>query len=83
VAEAIQQAIDGGMTIAEPDPAPPPTQDELDAAAAREYAKLIALRSMTPAQVVAWVAANVTNLAQAQDAIATLGVAVSVLSRRL
>jgi hypothetical protein len=38
---------------------------------------------MTPDQVVAWVAANVTNLAQAQDAIATLAVAVSVLSRRL
>jgi hypothetical protein len=33
--------------------------------------------------VTAWVAANVTNLAQAQDAIATLAVAVSVLARRL
>lgn len=54
-----------------------------DVAAAKNYAKLTALRNMTPAQVQSWVAANVTNLAQAQDAIATLAVAVSVLSRRL
>jgi hypothetical protein len=72
-----------GGTPAAADPPPPPSQDEIDAAAAREYAKLAALRGMTPAQVVAWVSANVTNLAQAQDAIATLAVAVSVLSRRL
>lgn len=64
--------------------APPPlTQDEQDAEAARNYAKLRALVAMTPAQVQTWVAANVTNLAQAQDAIATLAVAVSVLARRL
>ncbi len=61
----------------------PPTQDQLDAAAAKAYAKLAALMTMTPAQVQAWVAANVTNLAQAQDAIATLAIAVSVLARRL
>lgn len=64
--------------------APPvPTQDEQDAEAARSYAKLRALMQMTPAQVQAWVAANVTNLAQAQDAIATLAIAVSVLIRKL
>ena len=64
--------------------APPAlTQDQIDAAAARSYAKLTALRAMTPAQVQAWVAANVTNFAQAQDAIATLAVAVGVLARRL
>lgn len=61
----------------------PPSQEEQDANAARTYAKLAALRQMTPAQVQAWVAANVTNLAQAQDAIATLAIAVSILSRRL
>ena len=59
------------------------TQDDLDVAAARAYAKLNALKAMTPAQVQAWVAANVTNLAQAQDAIATLAVAVGILARRL
>lgn len=64
--------------------APPvPSQDQIDAAAARSYGKLAALSAMTPAQVQAWVAANVTNPAQAQDAIATLAVAVSVLARRL
>jgi hypothetical protein len=62
---------------------PAQSQDEIDAEAARSYAKLKALVAMTPAQVQAWVAANVTNLAQAQDAIATLAVAVSVLARRL
>jgi hypothetical protein len=54
-----------------------------DSAAANAYAKLVALKTMTPAQVQAWVAANVTNLVQAQDAIATLAIAVSILSRRL
>jgi acyl-CoA reductase-like NAD-dependent aldehyde dehydrogenase len=64
--------------------APPAlTQDQIDAAAAKSYAKLAALSAMTPAQVQAWVAANVTNLTQAQDAIATLAVAASVLVRRL
>lgn len=62
---------------------PPITQDQQDALDARQYAKLAALKAMTPAQVQAWVAANVTNLAQAQDAIATLAIAVSVLARQL
>lgn len=60
-----------------------PSKDQVDAAAAKQYAKLQALTAMTPAQVQAWVAANVTNLPQAQDAIATLAIAVSVLERRL
>ena len=64
--------------------APPnPTPDEVDRAAARAYAKLTALKGMTPVQVQAWVAANVTNLAQAQDAIATLAIAVGILARQL
>jgi len=65
------------------DPPPPPSQDELDTEAARQYAKLKALREMTPAQVADWVEANVTNLAQAKDAIKTLAVAVCVLARRI
>jgi hypothetical protein len=69
-------------------PVPPtPTAEQLkeiaDVAAAKTYAKLTALRGMSPAQVQTWVAANVTNLAQAQDAIATLAMAVSILARRL
>ena len=54
-----------------------------DVNAAKRYAKLRALADMTPAQVSAWVDANVTNLAGAQDAIKTLAIAVSVLARRL
>ena len=64
-------------------PPPAPTPDEVDRAAARAYGKLAALKDMTPAQVQAWVAANVTNLAQAQDAIATLAIAVCILAREL
>jgi hypothetical protein len=75
--------IEAGNTPEAADPAPGPTKDELDAAAAKAYAKLAALMGMTPAQVQAWVSANVTNLAQAQDAIATLAIAVSVLARRI
>ncbi len=58
-------------------------QDIQDASDAKAYAKLKALSQMTPAQVQGWVTTNVTNLAQAQDAIATLAIAVSVLIRRL
>ena len=54
-----------------------------DALSARQYGKLSALVAMTPSQIQAWVTANVTNLAQAQDAIATLATAVGVLARRL
>lgn len=54
-----------------------------DVESAKSYAKLQALRNMTPAQVSTWVDGNVTNLAQAQDAIKTLAVAVCVLARRL
>ena len=57
--------------------------DDADMSAARAHVKLHALSIMTPAQVQAWVSANVTNLAQAQDAISTLAVAVSILARRL
>lgn len=75
--------VASGAVIAEPDPPPPPSQDEQDLAAAKAYAKLSALAAMTPAQVQAWVQQNVTNIAQAQDAIATLGIAVAILWRRV
>lgn len=65
------------------DPAPPPTQDELDIVSARQYAKLRALRDLTPEQIGAWVDANVTDLAKARDVIRTLAIAVGVLARRL
>ena len=62
---------------------PTPTPDEVDRAAVRAYAKLTELRKMTPAQVQAWVTANVTTLADAKDAITTLAIAVGILSRQL
>jgi len=58
-------------------------QDKADAAEAKAYAKLAALKGMTPTQVSVWVEANVTSLAQAKDAIKTLAIAVSILARKL
>lgn len=54
---------------------------EPDLAAVLRYAKLVALKGMTPAQVSTWVDANVTNLAQAQDAIKTLAIGLGYLIR--
>ena len=54
-----------------------------DAATAKVDAKLAALAAMTPVQVRAWIAANVTNLADAKDVLATLAVAVSIIARKL
>ena len=54
-----------------------------DATAAKADNKLAALGNMSPAQVRAWVAANVSNLADAKDVLATLAVAVSVLARKI
>ena len=83
VESCLSSALPNGTLIAAEDAPPPPSQNELDAAAARQYAKLVALKSMTPAQIQAWVSANVTNLAQAQDAIATLAIAVGILARSI
>ncbi len=59
------------------------TKDMRDSIEAKAYGKLAALSTMSPTQVQTWVTNNVTNLAQAQDAIATLAIAVSVLIRKL
>jgi hypothetical protein len=55
-------------------------QDRVDV---KGYAKLQALSNMSPAQVRAWVDANVNSIADAKDAIKTLAVAVSILARNL
>lgn len=62
---------------------PPPTRDELDAAEAKQYANLVALRGMSPAQVVSWVQNNITDFQDAKGALTTLAIAVSILARRL
>lgn len=84
------QIDSGGGVFVNPPPTPEEiaaaakaTKDAADAAAAKAYGKLTALKAMSPAAVQTWVAANVTNLAQAQDAIATLAIAVGILARRL
>lgn len=64
--------------------APPAlTQDQLDAADAKANAKVAALKALTPTQVGAWVDANITTLPAAVDALKTLAIAVSILSRKL
>jgi len=65
-----------------PDPPLPPTADEVNEATVLLYAKLRALANMSDAEIDAWVAANVTNLVQAQDAIKTLAKGQSILLRR-
>jgi hypothetical protein len=75
--------VAAGNTPLPVDPDPPPTQDELDIIAAKNYAKLTALKNMTPDQIVTWVQANVTTLATAKDAIQTLAIGLSILARRL
>ena len=61
-----------------------PTSDNLRVAPGYAVQWLIDQNTGVPVGVRdRWVAANVTTLAQAQDAITTLAIAVSVLGRRL
>ena len=54
-----------------------------EAVAIMKDPKVQAVAKMTPTEVRAWVAGSVQDLAQTRDALATLAVAVSVLSRRV
>lgn len=58
-------------------------QDANDTNIARVNAKVLAIAAMSPAQIETWVAGNVLTLLQARDVIATLGMVVSILARRL
>lgn len=58
-------------------------EDAADRAATRSYPKLAALRSMSPAEVSAWVDANINTLADAKDAIKTLAIVVAYLARKI
>lgn len=62
---------------------PPAQAVDADLVALHAYAKLKSLRNITPAQVSTWVDGNVTNLAQAQDAIKTLAIGVGYLIRQV
>lgn len=54
-----------------------------DELAARNYAKLTALKTMTPTQIQSWIATNVVDLATAKDAILTLAIGVGILARKI
>jgi hypothetical protein len=60
-----------------------PVVIDADKEAVKSYAKLVALKNMTPAQVSSWVDANVTNLSQAQDAIKTLAIGMGYIIRQI
>ena len=75
-------------------PMPQPSTDEIaakekrikdiaDEDAAKSDAKLKAVMDMSPAEVRVWIGKNVGTLADAKDILATLAVAVSVLTRKL
>lgn len=57
--------------------------DDTDTATVRGDAQVRSLMMMTPAQIEAWGAANIGNLAQARAAIIVLAKAVSMLARRV
>ena len=71
---ASARAYADGLTVGD-------AKNSTDASAARSDAKLQAFFAMSPAQVRAWILLNVTTLADAKDALATLAVAVSALMR--
>lgn len=75
--------LDKGNTPMPDDPPAPPTKDERDAVAARQYAKLNAIKSMSPSEIISWIDTNISNLADAKEALKTMAVAVSVLARRI
>lgn len=74
-----------GNTIAPADPPAPLIAGEQkladDLVAAKAYAKLQTLAGMSPGQIQTWTSNNITDLPSARDAITTLAIAVSVLTR--
>lgn len=56
---------------------------ESDAAAVKSDNALKALVNMSPSQIDAWAAANITNLAEARSALVKLAKIVSILGRRV
>lgn len=66
------------------DPAPLPTQDELDTEAARADEKLATFAAATPAQIRTWANNNFPSLTAAErDKLGTAFVALCVLVRRI
>lgn len=84
VVAAIAAWIAEGNTPLPADPPLPPTQDEIDADAARTYPKLAALKGMTPAQASAWVETNITGIPPAaKDFLKTIAMLACVQARKI
>ncbi len=74
----------GGGVPDPADPAPIPSQEEIDRAAARADTKLQLLASKTPAQIKTFVNSNLTLSTQAdKDFIASIAVAIGILYNNL
>jgi len=58
-------------------------QDAADAQEAREDAQLAAIAALTPAQAAQWIEDNVTNLAEAKNALKIMAKALCILARRI
>lgn len=67
----------------EPPPDPEVLKETAAKAAAKQNTKLQALADLSPAEVQAWVEANVKTLPDAKDLLATLAVAVSILAKQI
>lgn len=80
VPEVFETSEEAAIRLAKEEAEALTTQELLNA---KSYPKLQALASMTPTQVKSWVDTNITNFAEAKDAIKTLAIAVSILARRL
>lgn len=62
-------------------PSPEQIKNAADIAFAKAYVKLNTLSNMTPQQLQTYITNNVTNVAQIQDALYTLALAVGILWR--
>ena len=56
----------------EPDPLPAPTPEQIEHDQLKNMVKVQELLNLVPANVNAWAAANITNVAQARDVITTI-----------
>ncbi len=92
--EELGRSIYAAAVKSEVAPRPDPTQDEIaakekrikdiaDEDAAKSDQKLKAFTDMSPDEIRIWVSSNIKTQGDATDVIATLAVAVSVLTRKL
>lgn len=71
-----------GNTPLPADPAPPPSQDELDTAEAKAYPRLVTLKNETTAETFARLD-GLTTVAQMRTELKMIEIALKILARRL